>query len=785
MIMIRLNGDFTATQDLSRTEHAGRPRELARVNAALQAEITERKRAEDALRLLVEGTAAVTGDDFFHSLVYNLAFALQVDYAFVSEYVDGSTTRVRTLAFWKSTDFGDNFEYGLDGTPCERVLGGEMCYYPREIQALFPRDLDLVALSAQSYLGVPLFHSGGEVIGHLAVLDSRPMEEEQRRKAILKIFATRAGAELERKRAETALRLIVEGTATVTGNEFFHSLVHNLASALQVPYAFVSEYVPGFKNRVRTLAFWKNKDFGDNFEYALPGTPCEDVLGGQMCYYPREIQQLFPLDLDLVALGAQSYLGVPLFDAAGNVIGHLAVLDDKAMGDEQRRKSILKIFAARAGAEMERQATQSILAKRAVELETVARVSTAASTILHADRLLQEVVDLTKTNFALYHVHLYLLDEAQQTLRLTTGAGEVGRRMVAEGRIIPLAKEQSLVARAARTRQGVIINDVQNEPGFLPHPLLPHTRAELAVPMIVGDQLVGVLDVQADQINRFTQEDAHIQTTLAGQIAVALRNAQLYAEQIGIVARLRELDQLKSSFVANMSHELRTPLNSIIGFTEIMLDGLNGNLNERMERDLNIVHKNGQHLLNLINDVLDMAKIEAGKMKLNPEQFDLREVLDDVAAIASPLARDKALALSVEVAPELLLWPAGLDIVADRTRLRQVLLNLVSNAIKFTERGEVQVSVLRQNNTFTLQVRDTGLGIPAAQLKTIFEAFNQVDTSATRKVGGTGLGLTISRHLIEMHGGRLWAESRGVAGEGSQFFIELPTQTEMSAARDD
>ncbi len=769
-VKTKSTGDLSlaALQDLDARVQA-RTRELAKVNEALQAEITERKRAEDALRLMVEGTASVTGDDFFRSLVYNLAFALQVRYAFVSEYVEGSTTRVRTLAFWKAADFGDNFEYGLDGTPCESVLGGDLCYYPRGVQELFPRDVDLVSLGAQSYLGVPLFHSGGEVIGHLAVLDDKAMEDEQRRKSMLKIFAARAGAELERKRAETALRLIVEGTSSVTGDEFFHSLVSNLAQALQVRYAFVSEYVPGFKNRVRTLAFWTGKVFGDNFEYGLTGTPCESVLGGHLCYYPREVQQLFPLDLDLVALGAQSYLGVPLFDSHGEVIGHLAVLDDKAMGDEARRKSILKIFAARAGAEMERQYAQFILTKRALELETVAHVSTAASTILNADRLLQEVVDLTQASFGLYHAHSYLLDDSKQTLELTVGAGEVGQVMVAEGRRIPLNKEQSLVARAARTRQGVIVNDVHADPGFLSHPLLPDTRAELAVPMLVGENVIGVFDVQATTVNQFTAEDVKIQTTLAAQIAVALRNAHLYAEQISIVERLRELDHLKSTFLANMSHELRTPLNSIIGFTEIMIDGLNGPLNDRMERDLDIVYKNGQHLLNLINDVLDMAKIEAGKMKLNLERIDLREVLDEVLAIAGPLARDKELALAIDADPAL-----ELHLSADRIRLRQVLLNLVSNAIKFTEQGRVTLQTSRVNGTVRVAVSDTGLGIPPEQLKSIFEAFSQVDTTATRKVGGTGLGLTISRRLVEMHGGTLWAESTGFPGEGTRFFMDLP-----------
>lgn len=177
----------------------------------------------------------------------------------------------------------------------------------------------------------------------------------------------------------------------------------------------------------------------------------------------------------------------------------------------------------------QRKHDEETLAKRATELELAARVSTAAATIIDSDRLLQEVVDLTKQSFGLYHAHIYLLNEAGDTLQLRSGAGEVGRKMVAEGRFIPLNREQSLVARAARTRAGVIVNDVHGDPDFLPHPLLPETRSELAVPMIVGDKVIGVFDVQSDLVDHFTDEDVRIQTTLAAQVAVAIQNASTYS----------------------------------------------------------------------------------------------------------------------------------------------------------------------------------------------------------------------------------------------------------------
>jgi len=414
--------------------------------------------------------------------------------------------------------------------------------------------------------------------------------------------------------------------------------------------------------------------------------------------------------------------------------------------------------------------------KRARELGTVAAVSTTASTVLDPDKLLQAVVDLTKKSFDLYHTHIYLVDTDKDSLVLTAGAGDVGRKMVAEEHSIPRDRVHSLVARAARERQAVIANDVHSEPDFLPNPLLPDTCSEMALPLIVGDKVLGVFDLQANITDRFTKEDVRIETTLAAQVAVALQNARLYTEQTAIVIQLRELDRLKSSFLANMSHELRTPMNSILGFTDVMLEGIDGPLTENMGADLGLIQKNGQHLLHLINDVLDMAKIEAGMMNLNPVRFKIQDTLEEVVSIISTLASEKGLSLFVEANSD-----PEVEVFADSTRIRQVMINIVNNAIKFTEKGKIAICVAQQEDEKVLiSVRDTGIGIPPDKLETIFKEFTQVDTSSTRKSGGTGLGLPISRRLIEMHGGRMWAESTGVPGEGSILYVELPLEARMT-----
>jgi signal transduction histidine kinase len=207
-----------------------------------------------------------------------------------------------------------------------------------------------------------------------------------------------------------------------------------------------------------------------------------------------------------------------------------------------------------------------------------------------------------------------------------------------------------------------------------------------------------------------------------------------------------------------------------------MLEGLDGNLTEYMDNDLRLIQKNGQHLLHLINDVLDMAKIESGRMNLHPEKFKIHTMLDEVTSITSTLASEKNVALFIDEASD-----PELEIYADITRLRQVMINLVNNAIKFTENGKIAICAQAIGGARVLiTVKDTGLGIPPDKLENIFQEFTQVDTSTTRKVGGTGLGLPISRRLVEMHGGRLWAESTGIEGEGSTFYVELPIEARIT-----
>jgi signal transduction histidine kinase len=296
----------------------------------------------------------------------------------------------------------------------------------------------------------------------------------------------------------------------------------------------------------------------------------------------------------------------------------------------------------------------------------------------------------------------------------------------------------------------------------------------LEQPLIVRGEAIGQLSVAG--LSDISQEERDITAAIAKQTSIHLETLRLTEELQKRARELKELDRLKSGFLANMSHELRTPLNSILGFTDVILEELDGPLTENMDNDLRLIQKNGRHLLHLINDVLDMAKIESGRMNLNPEVFNLNELLQEVTSITSTLASERNIALFIADDSD-----KDVEIYADSTRIRQVMINLVNNAIKFTANGKISLRVSRTDSTrIRVGVKDTGLGIPPDHLESIFQEFTQVDSSATRKAGGTGLGLPISRRLIEMHGGRLWAESTGIAGEGSTFYVELPIEAQIT-----
>jgi signal transduction histidine kinase/DNA-binding response OmpR family regulator len=295
----------------------------------------------------------------------------------------------------------------------------------------------------------------------------------------------------------------------------------------------------------------------------------------------------------------------------------------------------------------------------------------------------------------------------------------------------------------------------------------PSVQAALAVPLTLRGQVIGALDLyETDQPRQWSQDDIALVESVADQVALAIENARAYAELQKTAEQLKEVDRLKSQFLANMSHELRTPLNSIIGFSRVILKGIDGPLTDMQRTDLQAVYDGGQHLLGLINDILDISKIEAGRMELAFENVDLAGIIKGVMSTAIALVKDKPIELQQSVPTDLpTIW-------GDSRRIRQVLLNLVSNATKFTEEGFIRVEAEAYPTEVIISVVDSGIGIPPDKLEVIFEPFTQADASTTRRVGGTGLGLSISKRLTEIHGGRIWVES--TLDVGTTFYVTFP-----------
>jgi GAF domain-containing protein/CheY-like chemotaxis protein len=340
----------------------------------------------------------------------------------------------------------------------------------------------------------------------------------------------------------------------------------------------------------------------------------------------------------------------------------------------------------------------------------------------------------------------------------------------------PVEPERGTVTGRALLEGCIIhIHDVQADPDYTwaEAQRLGGYRTILGVPMLREGVALGVLALTRDEVRPFTEKEIELVSTFADQAAIAIENVRLFDEIQDKSRQLAEASQHKSQFLANMSHELRTPLNAILGYTELVLDQVYGDTPDKMRGVLQRIESNGRHLLGLINDVLDLSKIEAGELTLALTEYSLKEVVHTVYTAVEPLASGKKLAFKIEVPPDL---PPG---HGDERRLTQVLLNLVGNAIKFTDSGEVSIKAAAANGAFKVAVHDTGPGISAADQGKLFQQFQQADNSITRRKGGTGLGLAISKRIVELHGGKIWVESR--VGEGSTFAFTFPVMVEQQA----
>jgi GAF domain-containing protein/CheY-like chemotaxis protein len=482
----------------------------------------------------------------------------------------------------------------------------------------------------------------------------------------------------------------------------------------------------------------------------------------------------------------RTILGIPML-RGDELLGVIIIYRQEVRPFTDSQIALLETFADQAAIAIENarllgelQARTAQLTRSVQELQALGEVSQTLSSTLDLETVLNTIVSHASQLAGTDSCTVYEYDEQAEAFvfRATRNLAE---EVVTVARRAPIRRGEGVAGRMAVTREPVQVPDIA-EAGAYSGPLrdvLLRTgaRALLGIPMLREGHLIGGLTVTRKTPGEFSSEIIDLLKTFASQSALAIQNARLFRE-IGDKSRqLEAADRHKSEFLANMSHELRTPLNAIIGYSEMLQEDAADLGAERFTDDLKRINAAGKHLLELINAVLDLSKIEAGKMELYLETFDVVALVRDIAAVIQPLAGKNANRLEVRCPDE-----AG-TMHADLTKVRQALFNLLSNACKFTDRGTISLVVTREavgdQDWMVFNVSDTGIGMTPEQLARLFEAFSQADAATTRKYGGTGLGLALSRRLCRMMGGDVTVESQ--ADRGSTFAIRLPARVAEAA----
>ncbi|HME61517.1 MAG TPA: GAF domain-containing protein, partial [Candidatus Binatia bacterium] len=475
-------------------------------------------------------------------------------------------------------------------------------------------------------------------------------------------------------------------------------------------------------------------------------------------------------------LGLRTVLAVPLL-REGAAIGAILIRRTEIRPFSDKQIALLKTFADQAVIAIENvrlfrelEARTNELTRSVGELQALGEVGQAVSSTLDLETVLTRIVSHAVQLSGTDGGAIYEYDEASEEFHLRA-ADHMEKELIDALRANPPRLGDGVVGRAAASREPVQVPNILEEHAYAPRmrQMLERYgfRASLAVPLLREDRIIGGLVVRRKSAGEFRSEVIELLKTFATQSVLAIQNARLFREIEEKSRQIEAANRHKSEFLANMSHELRTPLNAIIGFSEVLQEKLFGELNEKQAEYTDDILTSGRHLLALINEILDLSKVEAGRMELEVATFDLPLAIDNARTFVRERAINHGITLDLAVDERL-----G-DFVGDERKIKQILLNLLSNAVKFTpEGGRITINARLTNGSVEISVSDNGVGIAPEDQPKIFEEFRQVGSDYARKSEGTGLGLTLAKRFVELHGGKIWVESQ--VGKGSTFIFTLP-----------
>ncbi|RMG99405.1 MAG: PAS domain-containing protein, partial [Chloroflexi bacterium] len=752
-------------------------------------DVTRDRQLEETLQALVVGTADAVGDAFFPSLVQSLAKALQVHCAYVGEY-NKTKDQVHTLAFWQNGQLIRNMTYNMEHTPCEALKHEEVVYYPDDLPEQFPLDPWIPEIKAESYLGMPLRNTNGEMIGVMAIMDTQAMSNVLQQLPVLRIFAARAGAELERLQIEKERERLLEELKQQTeqldvlarlGQVITANL--DLEAILEVTYQCVAELMP-------TDAFWiaSYEPGASKYRYLLkldrgqlypPGE--NDVsmgVGGYVIRRGKPTMLTRPSDLNLfeqarfgVPDPVEMVLCVPL-RIGDRIIGAMSTQSYQPGAFTERDLDMLVKLAQPVAIAMENARLYEEVRRRAAELEALMQISLALRRARSSEESARVLLAVLPTAVSLRLAAIYLhdpLDDQWQARAWWPETAAVSpKSLLLDKTVLDDCRQVRLLTTPTEQRanlflQAIGMTEAEENPVGL-------------FPLQVDEELVGVLVVCWSSERAELDEEVRLLTAVADIAANALHRA-LVTETLEMHvaartrelaeanARLQELDKLKTKFISDMTHELRTPVTGINLYLDLL-----ARRPEKQAQYMKVLREKSRQLVQLAEDTLNIARLDMLKMKggLHFTAVSVDELITAVLEIYQQHAQERGLTLHYSV-------PSSLPPVrGERNQLLQAITALVDNAVNYTTEGGITITASHNTDehTIVLQVTDTGMGIPETELSRVFDRFYRGQAVSQLNIPGTGLGLAVVKEIVELHQGRIMLQS--TPGEGTTAVLVLP-----------